>query len=182
MEGRGAASPDRATGAATSIVCIARSADPAGIVTIAPSAIDRPSEPAGQAAPDPYKMGGCRPIVAGRCGTGDASAHTCRGEALPRPTAPHGAAQPRSLHRTRRRSARHCADCRTRRLTGPAGPAGQAAPDPLQNGGDAAPSWQAGAAPVMRRPIHGGAGRCLARRATGAAHSAAHHRGRWPSC
>jgi hypothetical protein len=56
-----------------------------------PVVIGRPSGPAGQAPPDPDKMGGYRPIVAGKCGTGDASAHSWRGEALPRPTAPHGA-------------------------------------------------------------------------------------------
>jgi hypothetical protein len=47
----------RAAGVATSVACIARFDDPAGIVTIAPPEVCRPSGPAGQAPPDPYNMG-----------------------------------------------------------------------------------------------------------------------------
>jgi hypothetical protein len=81
---RGSAHAVRRTAlpARTSVVC--RPVRRSPHVTIAPQRLTGPAGPAGQAAPDPYGAG-YRPTVAGRCGTGDASAHSCRGEALPRP-------------------------------------------------------------------------------------------------
>ena len=86
LSGRGAASPDRATGAAIdrgrrAIVLGTGSAATIGL------RLTGPAGPAGQAPPDPYKMG--IPPQRGRqvrhrCWT----AQPCRGGALPRPTAP----------------------------------------------------------------------------------------------
>jgi hypothetical protein len=89
--------------------------------------------------------GGYRPTVAGRCGTGDASAHSCRGEALPRPPGGTPGNPPRPLTATHlcgrspvcdpghRESTPHTVDRRWRDGR-PSGPAGQAAPDPDNTG------------------------------------------------
>jgi hypothetical protein len=83
--------------------------------------------------------------VAGRCGTGDASAHSCRGEALPRPPGGTPGNPPRPLTATHlcgrspvcdpghRESTSHTVDRRWRDGR-PSGPAGQATPDPDNTG------------------------------------------------
>jgi hypothetical protein len=106
--------------------------------------------------------GAGHPTEAGRAAHRCWAAHLWRGEALPRPTAPIGAANPCARYRRHRQSIRHRAHYRTRGLTGPAGPAGQAAPDPYNTGPITRPE------PAMQRtgaepPTCVGARRCLAR-------------------
>jgi hypothetical protein len=66
---------------------VSRVHDPVGTATIAPSEDCRPSGPAGQAPPDPYRTG---PTPHRRTHVPDRGcvAPPCRGEALPRPPAP----------------------------------------------------------------------------------------------
>ena len=114
--------------------------------TTAPFGVDLPALAGltGQAVPDPYGAG-YRPTVAGRRGTGDASAHSCRGEALPRPPGGTPGNPPRPLTATHlcgrspvcdpghRESTPHTVDRRWRDGR-PSGPAGQATPDPDNTG------------------------------------------------
>jgi len=81
----------------------------------------------GQAAPDPYRAGRSPPAVAPMCPTGDVSPYPCRGEALPRPPAPPGAA-------IRGDACARSWVAGAVRSAGPAGRTGQAPPDPYRAG------------------------------------------------
>jgi hypothetical protein len=146
-----------------------------GTSSIGDGTMTGPAGPAGQAPPDPYTRRLHRPTVVGRGSTADPPPTPCRGEALPRP--------PRRMARqTPMACLDHVQDptgtgtIALRRCSGPAGPAGQAPPDP----------YKLGTAPHRRTrmrdrgcgtPPSVGARRCLARRARGAAHA-----GRRPAC
>jgi hypothetical protein len=115
----------------TPMACLDHVQDPTGTGTIAPRRCSGPAGPAGQAPPDPYTRRLHRPTVVGRGSTAD-----------PPPT-PVGArrclARPRRMARqTPMACLDHVQDptgtvtIAPRRCSGPAGPAGQAPPDPDQ--------------------------------------------------